>query len=108
MKGGERMLKKSNVLIALVVALVAVTSVSAPAAFANTTKPGWGYGDNKHDHDHLGPPGQSVRPSIVDRLKDRENNIVNRLGNSNLPEPQKTDFINEIESAFDHFISLFG
>lgn len=101
------MLKKSTVLIALVVALVAVTSVSAPAAFAKTTKPGWGFGDDNHIH--LGPPGQSVRPTIVQRLEDREDRIVNRLGNNdNIPEPQKTNLINQIKSIFDNLINMFS
>jgi hypothetical protein len=101
------MLKKTNVLIALVVALVAVTSVSAPAAFAKTTKPGWGFGDENHVH--VGPPGQSVRPTIVQRLEDRESKIVNRLSNNNhIPEPQKTNIINEVKSIFDNLISMFS
>ncbi len=101
------MLNKSTVLIALVVALVAVTSVSAPAAFANTTKPGWGFGDENHIH--TGPPGQSVRPTIVQRLENRENRIVNRLtNNNNIPEPQKTNLINQIKSIFDNLIGFFS
>jgi hypothetical protein len=102
--------KKSHVLIALVVAFVAVVSISAPAAFAKTTndvKPGWGFGDQNHIH--TGPPGQSVRPTIVQRLEDRENSIVTKLGNNNnIPEPQKTDIINQIKSIFDNIISMFS
>jgi len=31
-----------------------------PAHISNTTRPGFGFGD--HNHQHLGPPGQSNRP----------------------------------------------
>lgn len=106
----DDLLKKSHLLFALVLAFVALVTVSAPTAMANTNnnvKPGWGYGDKNHIH--IGPPGQSVRPSIVDRLKDREDSIVDKLSdNKKIPEPQKTDIINQVESVFNQLIHIFS
>ena len=104
------MQKKSHVLIALVVAFVAAVSISAPSAFAKTTndvKPGWGYGDQNHIH--IGPPGQSVRPTIVERLEHKETKILNQLSNNNnIPEPTKTDLIHQIQGIFSQIISIFS
>ncbi len=45
---------------ALIMAAFALFGAQAFAKNEGGTRPGWGYGDQNHDH--TGPPGQSVRP----------------------------------------------
>jgi hypothetical protein len=49
----------------LIIVSILAVSVGAVASAVSAkdqdgTKPGWGYGDPNHDH--TGPPGQSVNP----------------------------------------------
>jgi len=51
--------------VAIAAGLAGATIALAASAFAakpnaDTTRPGWGYGDKNHVH--TGPPGQSVHP----------------------------------------------
>jgi hypothetical protein len=98
--------------IAVVIAILAVATVAVPSALAKSsdTKPGWGNGDTNHVH--LGPPGQSVHPGndkIVKRLEKQEDKIVNRLDkNKHIPEPQKTNIINQVKDLFAKLISFFS
>lgn len=101
------MLKKSHILVALVVAFVAVLSVSTPAALANTTKPGWGFGDNNHVH--VGPPGQSVRPDGDNDVDDRVSSQIDGINkNPHLSNSDKGFFINALENAFNQFRHFFS
>jgi hypothetical protein len=45
---------------AIAMAVFALMGVNAFAKTDGGTRPGWGYGDQNHEH--TGPPGQSVRP----------------------------------------------
>jgi hypothetical protein len=56
------MFKKKKMLAAIIVALVAILLLATPVLAGNgnngktdTNCPGWGYGDNNHNH--YGPPG---------------------------------------------------
>jgi hypothetical protein len=58
-------LKKTSIHVLLALALLAIVGAfSVQAAFADRpeddTRPGWGFGDDNHEH--TGPPGQSVHP----------------------------------------------
>jgi hypothetical protein len=98
--------------IAIVIAVLAVITVAVPSALAKSSdpKPGWGFGDKNHVH--LGPPGNSVHPGgdkIVKRLEKQEDKIVNRLEkNKQIPEPQKTNLINQVKDLFEKLIGLFS
>ncbi|MGH7204036.1 MAG: hypothetical protein ACREHC_06350 [Candidatus Levyibacteriota bacterium] len=103
-------MKKMNLTMAVVTGLVIVSSVTATSAFAqsnNNTRPGWGYGDKNHVH--VGPPGQSVRPPIIDRLHDREEEIISRIQNNlNIPSHVKDNLIARITSVFDNIFHVFS
>jgi hypothetical protein len=64
MKGGDYMIQTLNIRTMVVLAMAAIAIlIMAGSAFAKNeggTRPGWGYGDKNHEH--TGPPGQSVRP----------------------------------------------
>ena len=56
---------KKKVVVALIATLVVISILAAPVFAANGNnrqasgeRPGWGYGDNNHDHT-AGPPGQA-------------------------------------------------
>jgi len=49
-----------TLVLSAVVAALALMVYTANAAPGNDTRPGWGYGDKNHEH--TGPPGQSVHP----------------------------------------------
>jgi hypothetical protein len=108
---GVRLLNK-KLRIAVIIAVLAVSTVAVPSALAksNDPKPGWGYGDKNHVH--VGPPGQSVHPDndkIVKRLEKQEDHIVNKLEkNKKIPEPQKTNLINQVKDLFEKLIGLFS
>src|SRR6266446_3715710 len=106
-------MKKTQLRLALIIAVVAIITVAVPSALAksnNDNKPGWGYGDTNHVH--VGPPGQSVHPDndkIVKNLQKQEDKIVNRLDKNNkIPEPQKSNLISDIKSLFDKLIGFFS
>lgn len=93
---------------ALVIAFVAVTSVAVPTALAenNNIHVGW---DNGAKTQVVGPPGISVRPTVVERLTDDEKRILNRLNNNdNIPEPFKTNIVNQITDLFNKLIGMFS
>jgi hypothetical protein len=102
------LLKKSHFIFALVLAFVAVLSVSTPSALANTNnKPGWGYGDKNHHH--VGPPGQSVRPDGDNDFDDRISTDISRIKNNpKIPNSDKGIFIDALENAFNQFKHFFS
>ena len=54
--------RKVAIIGALVVGALGVSAVAMAAKPTDGgTRPGWGYGDQNHEH--TGPPGQSVRPN---------------------------------------------
>jgi hypothetical protein len=106
LKGGEYILKKTQLFLALVIALFIASSVGVSAASAATTsnnttnttndnRPGWGFGD--HHHHHTGPPGHSVRPGDGDNDKD------DHFSSKNFKQ-----FFAELQSVFHNFFSHFG
>ena len=48
------------VVAAIIMAIFALMGAQAFAKDKGGTRPGWGFGDKNHEH--TGPPGQSVRP----------------------------------------------
>jgi hypothetical protein len=107
-------MKKNQLRLALIIAVVAIVSVAVPSALAksnNDVRPGWGNGDANHVH--VGPPGQSVHPEnddkIVKKLQKQEDKIVNKLEHNNkIPEPQKSNLITDIKNLFDKLIGFFS
>lgn len=100
---------KKNLAAAIVVGLVVVSSVTATSAFASTddTRPGWGNGDKNHVH--VGPPGQSVRPSVAAQLHDTEVNVTSNLeANMNIPSDVKDNLVDRITHLFDNLIHMFS
>ena len=55
------LLARMVVVFAILVASIAFVATNVLAKNDDTTRPGWGYGDKNHEH--TGPPGQSVNPS---------------------------------------------
>ena len=49
------------VMAAVAAAAIMMIHTAFAAADPASGKPGWGYGDQNHDH--IGPPGQSVAPT---------------------------------------------
>jgi hypothetical protein len=49
------------IVFGILAASVAFVANAALAKNDEGTRPGWGYGDQNHDH--TGPPGQSVNPT---------------------------------------------
>jgi hypothetical protein len=104
-------LKKKQLLMALVVGLFAISSYGVPAASAHTltptptksdTRPGWGFGDKNHHH--IGPPGHSVRPGDGDQ----ENNDQGENGNDqgkHISNAQLNQFFAELHQLF---LKYFG
>jgi hypothetical protein len=55
------LLARIVVIITILVASVAFVATNVLAVNSDNTRPGWGNGDKNHEH--TGPPGQSVNPS---------------------------------------------
>src|SRR5260221_13863640 len=108
MKGGDTILKKKQLFMALIVVLFVAGTVGVPAASAKTTtnnttnttdntRPGWGFGDKNHHH--IGPPGHSVRPGDGDN--DGENNDDQGENHGNHFSSQNfKSFIAQLQQAF--------
>ncbi len=102
MKGGDTILKKKQIFMAFVVALVVIGSFGVPAASAKTNsptptksadRPGWGFGDEHHHH--VGPPGHSVRPGDGDNDKDDHGHHISQT--------QFKQFLTELQSLFKKY-----
>jgi hypothetical protein len=101
---------KSNIIkTTIAITAVAVLSIGAQSALAasNTDKPGWGNGDKNHVH--VGPPGQSVRPDVqekvqkkLDKVADKLEKIDEKVGENNPSLSQQLqDLINRLRHFFD-------
>ncbi len=104
-------MKKKQLLMALVIALVVVGSVGVSAASAqttnttnttNNTRPGNGFGDDNHHH--TGPPGQSVRPGDGDNDNDGQGNDHD----NNISSQNFRNFFAQLQQAFHSFFIHFG
>ncbi len=64
------------IIFTIVVTSIVFIANTALAKNDDNTRPGWGYGDKNHEH--TGPPGQSVNPSDSPKP-------------TNTAKPEKTD-----------------
>jgi hypothetical protein len=84
-----------------IVFLTLILFSSAQTTFAQSARPGWGFGDENNIH--VGPPGQSVFPDIKEHQREIIQTVFDNLlaNSSSLTRPY-------IQQLFQYFNQIFS